>query len=84
MEPIEIIVIIACVLIVGGVIGNYIYRKVKKLPTGECASCRKTKSGISLVDEYHKAYCKNKKCKKWKYTVWKTVYFFISIIVFYF
>ena len=64
MEPIEIIVIIACVLIVGGVIGNYIYRKVKKLPTGECASCRKTKSGISLVDEYHKAYCQTKKCKK--------------------
>jgi hypothetical protein len=64
MEPIEIIVIIACVLIVGGVLGNYIYRKVKKLPTGECASCRKTKSGISLVDEYHKAYCQTKKCKK--------------------
>ena len=61
MEPIEIIVMIACILIVGGVIGNYIYKKVKKLPTGECASCRKTKSGISLVDEYYKTYGKNKK-----------------------
>ena len=29
MEPIEIIVIIACILIVGGVIANYIYKKVK-------------------------------------------------------
>ena len=41
MKPIEIIVIILCVLIVGGVIGKYIYRKVKKLPSNECASCSK-------------------------------------------
>ena len=41
MEPIEIIVIIACVLIVGGVIGKAIYRKVKKLPSNECACCSK-------------------------------------------
>ena len=49
MEPIEIIVIIACILIVGGVMGNYIYKKVKKLPTGECACCKKTRSGSALV-----------------------------------
>ena len=41
MEPIEIIVIIVCVLIVGGVIGKAIYRKVKKLPSNECACCSK-------------------------------------------
>ena len=62
MEQIEIIVIIACILIVGGVIGNYIYKKVKKLPTGECACCKKTRSGSALVKAYHKKYCKSN-CK---------------------
>ena len=48
MEPIEIIVIIACVLIVGGVIGKAIYRKVKKLPSNECACCsKKMKRAVS-------------------------------------
>lgn len=61
MQPIEIIVIIACVLIVGGVIFNYIYKKIKKIPTGECASCKKIKSGSALVDAYRKKYCKS--CK---------------------
>lgn len=56
MEPIEIIVIIACVLIVGGVIGNYIYRRIKKLPTGECACCSNSKKGNRLVKAYKKKY----------------------------
>ena len=60
MEPIEIIVIIACVLIVGGVLINYIYKKLTNKPTGECAYCKKTKSGSALVKAYHKKY---KKCK---------------------
>ena len=41
MEPIEIIVIIACVLIVGGVIARSMYKKVKKIPSSECCSCSK-------------------------------------------
>lgn len=40
MEPIEIIVIISSVLIVGGVITKEVYRKVKKLPSSECACCK--------------------------------------------
>ena len=60
MEPIEIIVIIACVLIVGGVFGNYVYKKATKQPTGECACCKKTRSGSALVKAYHKKY---RKCK---------------------
>ena len=56
MEPIEIVVIIACVLIVGGVIGNYIYRRIKKLPTGECSYCSNTKKGSKLLKEYRKKY----------------------------
>ena len=60
MEPIEIIVIISCVLIVGGVLANYIYKKVKKLPTGQCASCNKTLTGSALVKAYRKKYKKEK------------------------
>ena len=60
MEPIEIIVIIACVLIVGGVLANYIYKKATNQPTGQCAYCKKTRSGSSLVKAYHKKY---KNCK---------------------
>ena len=59
MKPIEIIVIIACILIVGGVLSRYIYRKVKKLPTGECACCKKTKEKNSIVENYYKSYPKN-------------------------
>jgi len=56
MHPIEIITIICCVLIVGGVIANYIYRKIKKLPTGECSYCSSSKN--SLVKEFRKKYPK--------------------------
>lgn len=54
MHPIEIITIIVCVLIVGGVLGNYIYRKAKHLPTGECSCCKKVKGKPSWVEEYRK------------------------------
>ncbi len=61
MSFLEIGVIIFCVVFVSAVIGCYIYKKIKHLPTGECASCKKNKS--SFVDEYHKKYgCSN--CKK--------------------
>jgi hypothetical protein len=48
MTPIEIIVIIACILIVGGVFGKYVYRKTKKLPSKECTYCsKKMKRAVS-------------------------------------
>lgn len=54
---IEIIVIIACIAIVGGVLGTYIYKRVKGIPTGECVECRKgTKK---LLKEYKKMYKQN-------------------------
>ena len=61
MGFIEIIVIIGCILIVGGVIFNHFYKKAKKLPTGECASCKSISSGASLVKQYHKKYGKKNK-----------------------
>lgn len=48
MTPIEIIVIIACILIVGGVLGKYVYRKIKKIPSKECTYCsKKMKRAVS-------------------------------------
>ncbi len=60
MEPIEIIVILFCILIVGGVLGNYIYRKIKHKPTGECSYCKTSSAGSRLVRDYHKKYKKKK------------------------
>lgn len=56
---IEIMVIIACIAIVGGVLGTYIYKRAKGIPTGECAECRKgTKK---MLKKYKKMYGENKK-----------------------
>lgn len=56
MEPIEIIVIIAASALVLSVIGTYIYKKIKRLPTGECASC--STKGNKMLKEYNKKYKK--------------------------
>ncbi len=66
MHPIEIIVIVCSIAIVGGVIGRYIYRRVKKLPTGECAYCGTSKKN-RLLKDYHKVYGASKcDCEKAK------------------
>lgn len=59
MEPIEIIVIICAALIVFGVFLNYLYRKIKHKPVGECAYCHSDKKGSRLVKAYHKKYKNN-------------------------
>ena len=41
MTPIEIIVIISCILIVGGVVFRAIYKKIKHIPSSECSCCSK-------------------------------------------
>lgn len=40
MEPIEIIVLISAISIVAGVLGRYIYKRIKGMPQGECACCK--------------------------------------------
>ncbi len=40
MGPIEIIVIVACVVIVVSVFGVRIYKKIHHMPVGECADCQ--------------------------------------------
>ena len=52
MKPIEIVVIIMCILIVGGVIFKAIYRKVKKIPSADCACCaKKMKRAMKMAFE---------------------------------
>lgn len=64
MGPIEILVITFAVVFVASVVGTYIYKKVKRLPTGGCSECHSI-SGKKLVKEYHKTYCTcgKKNCK---------------------
>ena len=52
----EIIVIGLTIAFLTTIIGRYIYKKVKGLPTGECACCHKSKK--KLLKEYHKCCCK--------------------------
>lgn len=52
----EIVVITLVVFFFLFLIGRYIYRKIKGLPTGDCACCHK--GSKKLLKEYHKAYSK--------------------------
>ena len=42
MKPIDIIILSVIVGIVLFIIGIYVYKRVKKLPTGECSCCKST------------------------------------------
>ena len=53
---IEILVIAIVALFLAFVLGRYIYKKIKHLPTGECECCHKSKK--QLLKEYHKKYQK--------------------------
>lgn len=61
---IEAIVIILAVLVVGSVVGNYIYKKVKGKPTGACSCCindmkRNIKKIANEIEEERcNCYCK--------------------------
>ncbi len=52
----EIIVIIACLAIVGGVFGTWLYKKVKHKPTGDCSSCALLGNKKKLLKAYRKKY----------------------------
>ena len=59
MGALEIIVIIASVAIVGAVIGTWLYKKSKRLPTGACESCSLLTNKKKILKAYRKKY-KNK------------------------
>lgn len=56
MGIVEIITIISVSLILISFLSIYIYKKIKKIPTGECACC--AKKGNKMLKEYHKKYKK--------------------------
>ncbi len=62
MTPVGICLIIFGIIVVGGVFGRYIYKKIHKIPTscGEACGCHSSKD---LVKAYNKKYHpKDKKC----------------------
>ena len=61
---IEILVIVLIVAFLSFLIGKYIYRKKKGMPTGECACCASSKKGNNLVKQYNKTYHKDCCCSK--------------------
>lgn len=56
MHYTEIIVIFLLIVFLSIYLGIYIYKKIKHLPRGECASCKTKKS--RLLKEYRKKYKK--------------------------
>lgn len=60
MQPIEIIVLIAAISIVLGVLGRYIYKKIKGMPTGECSCCKSSMKGT--LKKISKELEKERKC----------------------
>ncbi|MFA6829810.1 MAG: hypothetical protein WCR67_03820 [Bacilli bacterium] len=66
MGVIEICTIIGCILVVGSVLGNYIYRRIKHLPTGDCEGCKAASSASSdhsrFLEEYRKQNQTNCSC----------------------
>ena len=49
---IEILALVTIIGFVSAIIGTYLYKKARHLPTGECACCHKNKK--QLLKEYHK------------------------------
>lgn len=62
MGPIEIIIIVLLILIFGTMIGVYIYKKIKHIPTSTCDCGVKKTNKSKLIEEYRKAYPKDEKC----------------------
>ena len=54
----EVVVISLTIIFLLTIIGNYIRKKIKGLPTGDCAYCHKSKK--QLLKEYHKSCCSKK------------------------
>ena len=51
---IEILALVAIVTFIAIMVGVYIYKKIKHLPTGECAYCKMNTK--KMLNQYHKKY----------------------------
>jgi hypothetical protein len=54
MNPIDIIIIVGVIVIVALIVGRYIYKRIKHLPTGECSCCSTKKSVGRMVKNVQK------------------------------
>ena len=71
MTPADIVILIVVILVVGSIIGVYIYKRSKGLPTGECSCCsskmkkdvKKALKNIDLSDlDNEECTCKCNNC----------------------
>ena len=62
MNWIDILIIVLACIIVCSIIGYYIYRRIKGLPTSDCGGC--ANKGKNLDKAYNKKYKKNCNCNK--------------------
>lgn len=58
MNALSIVILIGVCLIFISIVLIYIYKKVKRMPTSDCACCQKNSK--NLVKQYHKKYSKSK------------------------
>lgn len=61
MTLIDIVVLIAIILVVTLVIARYIYKRIKNIPTGDCAFCS-TKTGVDRMIKNVKKELDAEKC----------------------
>ena len=59
---VEILIIVFAISVVLFVVGSYIYKVVKKLPTGECCSCKKPKKMKMIVANARKELDNERNC----------------------
>lgn len=63
MNTIDIVILVLVIAVVLLIIGVYIYKKIKKIPTGDCACCGS--KGNKLIKAYNKKHHKScNKCHK--------------------
>jgi Sec-independent protein translocase protein TatA len=62
MKPIDIIILSVIVGIVLLIIGIYVYKRVKKLPTGECSCCKSTTGAKRMFKSIKKELDEEKAC----------------------
>ncbi|MBQ4357102.1 MAG: hypothetical protein II788_03840 [Acholeplasmatales bacterium] len=62
MKPIDIVILSVIVGIVLLIIGIYVYKRVKKLPTGECSCCKSTTGAKRMFKSIKKELDKEKAC----------------------
>lgn len=64
MSILEIIVIISSILIVLSVIASYVYKRIKGMPTGECANCSNKNKANKMFKDIRKELNKERcNCK---------------------